>query len=100
MTRSELIAVLTSRQTHLALADTTLGVKCLLALLSDALAEGNALKIRGFGIFTLRYRGPRLARNPKTGAKVSLAGRHSLHFKPGDKLRRVVHSTCFTEPVN
>src|SRR5690242_17728045 len=81
VTRSELISVLASRQSHLAPADTALGVKSLLAMLTDALAGGERIEIRGFGVFTLRYRAPRLGRNPKTGARVSLPGRYALHFK-------------------
>jgi integration host factor subunit beta len=91
VTRSELISAVASRQAHLVPADAAVGVKSLLALLSDALAEGQRVEIRGFGVFTLRYRPPRLGRNPKTGAQVSLPGRYALHFKPGDRLRSAVY---------
>ncbi|MCB1735667.1 MAG: integration host factor subunit beta [Gammaproteobacteria bacterium] len=90
MTKSELIEVLASRQSHLAFKDVELAVKSLLEQMSHALAEGERIEIRGFGSFSLHYRAPRQGRNPKTGASVSLPGKHVPHFKPGKELRERV----------
>jgi len=59
--------------------------------MSQALASGDRIEIRGFGSFSLHFRPPRLGRNPKTGEAVALAGKHVPHFKPGKELRERVN---------
>ena len=59
--------------------------------MSDALARGERIEIRGFGSFSLHYRAPRVGRNPKTGEPVSLPGKYVPHFKPGKELRERVN---------
>ena len=92
MTKSELIEALSKRQTHLAFHDVELAVKELLEQISDALARGERIEIRGFGSFALHFRPPRLGRNPKTGESVALPGKFVPHFKPGKELRERVNS--------
>jgi integration host factor subunit beta len=87
MTKSELIEAIAQKQKHLPAKDVELAVKHLLELMSDALASGQRIEIRGFGSFSLHYRPPRMGRNPKTGEAVALAGKHVPHFKPGKDLR-------------
>ena len=87
MTKSELIASLAKRQSHLMPADVNLGTRHVLEMLSDALARGERIEIRGFGSFSVRYRQPRIGRNPRTGASVALSGRYAPHFKAGMELR-------------
>jgi integration host factor subunit beta len=87
MTKSELIEVLAAKQSHLAYKDVELAVRCVLERMSNALASGDRIEIRGFGSFSLHYRPPRMGRNPKTGDAVALAGKHVPHFKPGKELR-------------
>ena len=87
MTKSELIEAIAQQQKHLPAKDVELAVKHLLELMSDALASGQRIEIRGFGSFSLHYRPPRMGRNPKTGEAVALAGKHVPHFKPGKDLR-------------
>jgi len=91
MTKSELIELLARKQKHLPARDVELAVKHLLELMSNALAAGERIEIRGFGSFSLHYRPPRLGRNPKTGETVALAGKHVPHFKPGKDLRERVN---------
>ena len=87
MTKSELIEVLARKQKHLPTKDVELAVKHLLDLMSDALANGQRIEIRGFGSFSLHFRPPRMGRNPKTGDAVALAGKYVPHSKPGKDLR-------------
>ena len=60
--------------------------------MSETLASGERIEIRGFGSFSLHYRAPRIGRNPKTGESVALAGKHVPHFKPGKELRERVNA--------
>ena len=91
MTKSELIDVIAKEQSHLAYRDVELAVKCILEQMSQALAAGERIEIRGFGSFSLHYRPPRQGRNPKTGTSVALAGKYVPHFKPGKELRERVN---------
>jgi integration host factor subunit beta len=63
----------------------------MLEQMSQALASGERIEIRGFGSFSLHFRPPRLGRNPKTGDSVSLTGKYVPHFKPGKELRERVN---------
>jgi len=87
MTKSELIELLAAGQGHLAYKDVELAVRCLLEQMSNSLASGERIEIRGFGSFSLHYRPARIGRNPKTGDSVALAGKYVPHFKPGKELR-------------
>lgn len=92
MTKSELIESLARKQTHLAYRDVELSVKSMLEQMSETLAAGERIEIRGFGSFSLHYRPPRIGRNPKTGDAVALPGKYVPHFKPGKELRERVDS--------
>ena len=61
--------------------------------MSQTLAMGERIEIRGFGSFSLHYREPRLGRNPKTGETVQLAGKYVPHFKPGKEMRERVNES-------
>jgi len=87
MTKSDLIHRLSERQKHLGFADVEMAVKEVVELVSGSLAGGERIEIRGFGSFSLHFRPARIGRNPKTGASVSLPGKHVPHFKPGKELR-------------
>jgi len=87
MTRSELIDALAARFPQLTAQDAEVAVKELLDAVTGALIQGQRVEIRGFGSFSLTYRPPRTARNPKTGEKVDVPAKYVPHFKPGKELR-------------
>ena len=91
MTKSELIELIASRQTQLSAKDVELAVKTIIEHMSQTLATGERIEIRGFGSFSLHYREPRKGRNPKTGDAVELTGKYVPHFKPGKELRERVN---------
>ena len=91
MTKSELIELIASSQTQLSSRDVELAIKTILEQMSQALATGERIEIRGFGSFSLHYREPRRGRNPKTGDAVELTGKYVPHFKPGKELRERVN---------
>ena len=91
MNRSDLIGLLASKQSFLGEQDVQQAVDALLRQMSDALASGQRIEIRGFGSFTLHSRPPRIGRNPRTGQPVALPARHVPHFKPGKELRERVN---------
>lgn len=91
MTKSELIERIAARQSQLSVKDIELAVKTILEHMSQTLATGERIEIRGFGSFSLHYREPRQGRNPKTGETVELAGKYVPHFKPGKEMRERVN---------
>lgn len=87
MTKNELI-----KKTHLKFKnysqkDIALAVQTILNSMVGALRNNERIEIRGFGTFTMRERKPRIGRNPKSGAEVSLADRRVPFFKTGKDLR-------------
>ena len=90
MTKSELIAQLAERFPQLVAKDADYAVKMILDAMTDALARGDRIEIRGFGSFALNYRPPRTGRNPKSGEKVHVPEKFVPHFKAGKELRERV----------
>jgi integration host factor subunit beta len=90
MTKSELIARLAVRFPQLVAKDAEYAVKMMLDAMTEALARGERIEIRGFGSFALNYRPPRIGRNPKSGDKVQVPAKYVPHFKAGKELRERV----------
>lgn len=97
MTKSELIDVLAAAQDHLPYKDVEEAVRKIIDCMSNSLAGGDRIEIRGFGSFSLHYRPSRIGRNPKTGDAVALAAKHVPHFKPGKELRDRVNQAYLNE---
>lgn len=94
MTKSELIEILARKRSDIPYRDVEQAVKTMLEQMSESLAGGDRIEIRGFGSFSLHFRPPRVGRNPKTGDAVALTGKHVPHFKPGKELRERVNDSC------
>lgn len=94
MTKSDLIEVLSEKQSLLNYRDVELAVKLILEQMSDSLSKGDRIEIRGFGSFTLHHRPPRIGRNPKSGESVKLDEKFVPHFKPGKELRDRVNDAA------
>lgn len=58
-----------------------------------ALEKGEHVKLSGFGNFTLRDKGERPGRNPKTGEDIPISARRVVTFRPGQKLRARVEGS-------
>lgn len=90
MTKSELISQLAARFPQLVAKDADCAVKMILDAMTEALAVGHRIEIRGFGSFALNHRPPRVSRNPKSGEKVDVPAKRMPHFKAGKELRERV----------
>ncbi|MGZ8409501.1 MAG: integration host factor subunit alpha [Hyphomicrobium sp.] len=62
-------------------------VESVLELVSDALEKGETVKISSFGTFSVRQKGQRIGRNPKTGEEVPIYPRRVLVFRPSQVLK-------------
>jgi integration host factor subunit beta len=87
MIRSELVASIAEQNPHLTIRDVERIVATVFDEISDALAEGRRVELRGFGAFSTRAREARTGRNPRTGAAVEVNAKRVPYFKPGKELR-------------
>ena len=86
MTKSELIKRF-SKHCPQGKQDAEVAVQAILDVLAESLTRGQRIEIRGFGIFSLHYRLPRIGRNPKSGKEVKVPAKYVPHFKVGKELR-------------
>jgi integration host factor subunit beta len=91
VTRAELVNWISRQSRYLDQSLVDGALRDLLEYIADCLRQGHRIEIRGFGTFTLRYRRPRMARNPKTGAILYTKEKYIPHFKPGKALREQVN---------
>ena len=91
--KSQLIAGISQRMSHLPEKDIALSVNSIIEQMSEILSQGGRIEIRGFGSFCLHYRPPRKAHNPKTGEKLVTQPKYAVHFKPGKELREQVNAS-------
>ncbi len=87
MTKSELIGRLTQHYPHLTQRDIERIVAAVFEEITQALCEGNRVELRGFGAFSVKQRGARTGRNPRTGTAVKVAEKRVPYFKTGKELR-------------
>ncbi|MCL5778551.1 integration host factor subunit alpha [Limibaculum sp. FT325] len=66
-------------------------VESILGQISDALVRGEHVKISSFGTFTVREKGARMGRNPKTGEEVPIEPRRVLVFRPSHIMKERVN---------
>jgi len=86
LTRADLAEAL-HRQVGLSRVDSARLVEQILGNMCQALANGENVKISGFGTFVLRDKGERVGRNPKTGVEVPIAPRKVLTFRASQMMR-------------
>jgi DNA-binding protein HU-beta len=55
--------------------------------MKSALAKGDRIELRGFGVFNVRPRKTGIGRNPRTGAEVNISPGKAVRFKPGKELQ-------------
>lgn len=87
MIKSELILRIAEQNPHLYEQDVEAIVNTILGRISDVLAVGDRVELRGFGAFTVKSRAARAGRNPKTGEAVTVADKLVLSFKPGKPMQ-------------
>ncbi|HBO58662.1 MAG TPA: integration host factor subunit beta [Alphaproteobacteria bacterium] len=92
MTKSELIARIAELNPHLYQSDAEKIVSTVFDEISAALANGNRVELRGFGVFSVRSRNARAGRNPRTGEQVSVEAKNVPFFKAGKKLKDLLNA--------
>ena len=93
MTKSELIARLADANPHLYQRDVERVVSAIFEEITDALSRGDRVELRGFGAFSVKARGARTGRNPRTGEAVNVAEKFIPYFKTGKQLREKLNAS-------
>jgi integration host factor subunit beta len=87
MIKSELVARVATANPHLYQRDVENIVNAILNEITDALARGDRVELRGFGAFSVKARPARSGRNPRTGAHVEVSPKVVPFFKTGKEMR-------------
>lgn len=91
MTKSELIEKVSSRVTAFSRRDIEIIVDTLFRSMSDNLANGGKVEIRGFGSFKIKDRDARQGRNPKSGENIFIQPKRVPFFKAGKEIRERIN---------
>ena len=87
MTKRDLIEEVAQQYPRFSRRDAEVMVNAVFDSMTDALAKGERIEIRGFGSFIVKQRAAREGRNPRTGDIVSVAAKRVPLFKVGKELR-------------
>ena len=92
MNRSQLIANLIEKNKFLSKSDVEETVSLILVNISNALANGGRVELRGFGSFSTRKRNKRISRNPKTGKSISVQEKNHPYFRASKRLKEIINN--------
>lgn len=92
MTKSELVEIMCLKIRSLSKTEIEIIVDTMLTRMTQALANGHRIELRGFGSFEVRHRKARSGRNPKTGSTVYVQNRRVPFFKVGKEMRERLNS--------
>lgn len=67
-------------------------VESVLQEIADCLSVGDTVKLSSFGSFSVRQKGGRMGRNPKTGEEVPIKPRRVLVFRPSHVLKELINA--------
>jgi integration host factor subunit beta len=93
MIKSELIQRISEQNPDLRQNDVEKIVNTMLDAITAAMARGDRVELRGFGVFSARNRAARTGRNPRTGAYVSVEQKSVPFFKTGREMRNRLNPT-------
>ena len=93
MTKADLIDEL-AKASNLTKKESETVVNIVFDTITEALAKGDKVELRGFGSFRIRRRRARGGRNPKTGTRIDVPPKRVPFFKVGKELRELVNAAA------
>ena len=92
MTKKDIVIEVAARKelSHLTQVDVKRVIQSTMDHIVDSLMKGETIELRNFGVFKVKTRKGRMARNPKTGEKVSVPDRKVAVFKPGLVMKKKI----------
>lgn len=91
MTKSELIEAVIAKVQNFSRKDVEIIIDTLFQSMTDSLAQGDKVEIRGFGSFKIKDRDGRQGRNPKSGEGIFIESKKVPFFKAGKEIRERVN---------
>ncbi|TPV93966.1 MAG: integration host factor subunit alpha [Myxococcales bacterium FL481] len=91
MTKADLVEQVCERAGGFSKREASDLVDSVFDTIKEVLAEGEKVKISGFGNFVVREKGPRPGRNPRTGTEITIEARRVIGFKPSLVLKSVLN---------
>lgn len=92
MTRSDLVRRVAQQNPSATLTQIEKCVNIIFDEITNTLAKGGRVELRGFGVFEVRHRDARTGRNPRTGQSVKVPAKAVPFFKAGKQLRQQINS--------
>ena len=92
MNRSKLISNLIEKNQFLSKNDVEDSVSLMLGTVSDTLAQGGRVELRGFGSFSTRKRNKRISRNPKTGKSILVQEKKHPYFRASKRVKEALNN--------
>ena len=96
--KSKLIEKLTDQNNHLFTRDLERVVNTIFNEITQSLADGKRVELRGFGAFSVQHRAARVGRNPRSGESVHVEEKYIPRFKTGKELRLKLNNRISSEP--
>ncbi len=90
MNKNDLVAAVASN-TGLSKSDSAKAVDGIISSVTSALRNGNAVRLVGFGTFSVGHRKATTGRNPRTGERIQIAAKNVPKFKSGKTLKAAVN---------
>jgi integration host factor subunit beta len=90
--KSELIDRISAQHSHLYRRDAEKIVNAIFSEIAAAMARGDRVELRGFGVFFVKLRDSRTGGNPRTGALVSVESKAVPFFRSGKEMKLLLNS--------
>lgn len=91
MTKAEIIDAVYEKVGGFSKKEAAEIVESVFDTMKEVLADGQKIKISGFGNFVVRYKKERIGRNPQTGDPIPISARRVLTFKPSQVLKGILN---------
>jgi integration host factor subunit beta len=98
--KSELVDRISIQNPHLYRHDAEKIVNAIFSEIAAAMARGDRVELRGFGVFFVRVRAGRTGRNPRTGAQVSVGSKAVPLFRSGKEMKSLLNSYAHGSDIN
>ena len=91
MTKADIIENIYDKLDGLSKREAADIVETVFDTLKETLAQGEKIKVSGFGNFVVRDKKERVGRNPQTGEEITISARRVLTFKPSQVLKDAIN---------
>ena len=88
MVKADLVKII-AREARITKVSAESAVNAIIGALKNALAQGERIELRGFGVFEVRPRKRGIGRNPRTGQEIVIPPGKSTRFRPGKNLSKI-----------